>query len=163
MKKILFVVLMALVSLTTVFAQNEGVKFTSKETGITFRVPENCKILQDDVQAVILQTPDQQYTITAEAFNVEKATQDEITEHMHDMAVAAGMDLNKLDKIDNTTTNVTLIGQGYDYPNGAAAVVGVAVVNQTELAFYITVVAGPDYTDMAATTLVTIDFDPDAL
>lgn len=60
MKKILFVVLMALVSLTTVLAQNEGVKFTSKETGITFRVPENCKILQDDVQAVILQTPDQQ-------------------------------------------------------------------------------------------------------
>lgn len=163
MKKILFVMLMAIVSLTTAIAQDEGVRFTSKETGITFRVPSNCKLIQDDVQAIIIQTPDKQYTITAEPFNVEKATQDEITAHMRERSVAAGMDLTKLDKIDNTTTNVTLIAQGYDFPNGAAAVVGVAVVNQTELAFYITVVAGPDYTDMAATTLATIDFDPDAI
>lgn len=165
MKKILFAVLFALMTLCTAFAaeQDNELQFTSNVTGITFRVPANCKVLQDDIEAAILQTPDQQYTISAEAFNVEKATQDEIAEHMREMGTAAGMDFEKTEKFDNTTKYVTLLGTSYDYDNGAAAVVAVAIVNETELAFYITVVAGPDYVDYAVNSLVSIDFDPDAV
>lgn len=163
MKKILFAVLLALVSLTTALAEENVVQYTSKVTGITLQVPANCKLFQDDVEALILQTPDKMFTLTAEPFNVEKATQDDITAHLQEMGEAAGMDLSASDKINNTNTYTTLIGLGYDFENGAAAVVGVAVVNETELGFYITVVAGPDYTDYAATSLVSIDFDPDSV
>ena len=163
MKKILFSVLFALISVCTAFAADEELQFTSTVTGITFRVPGNCKEIQDDVEAAILQTPDQMYTITAEPFNVEEATQDEITAHLAEMGKAAGMDFDKTDDINNTTQFVTFIGKSYDFDNGSASVVGVAVVNDTELGFYITVVAGPDYVDYAASSIVTIDFNPDAV
>lgn len=163
MKKFLFAVLFALICLTTAFAAGKELQFTSTVTGITFRVPANVKVIQDDIEAIILQTPDQMYTFTAEAFNVAEASQDEITAHMVELATSAKMDLENLDDVNNTTEYMTLIGMAYDYENGGAAVVGAAVVNDTELGFYITVVAGPDYVDYAVNSLVTIDFDPDAV
>ena len=162
MKKILFAVLLALTTLT-VFAEENNVRFTSKTNGITFLVPANCKLIQDEIEAVVLQTPDKLYTITAEAFNVEEASQDDISNHLLQMGQAAGMDLGEADKINNTTEWVTFSGLSYDFENDAAAIVGVAVVNDTELAYYITLVAGPSYVDQAATSIVTIDFDPDAV
>lgn len=161
MRRILSVVLLALLSLTAVMA--DEVQFTSKVTGITFRVPDNSQLINDDIEAVIIQTPDKLFTMTAEPFNVEQASQDEIAQHLIEMAEAAGMDRDHLDPINNTTTNVTLVASGYDFDNGAAAVVGVAVVNETELGFYITVVAGADYVDYAVNSIVSIDFDPDAV
>ena len=162
MKKILFAVLLALTTLTA-FAEEDNVRFTSKTNGITFMVPANCKLIQDEINAVILQTPDKQYTFTAEAFNVEEASKDDITNHLLEMGQAAGMDLGEADRVDNTTEWVTFNGLSYDFENEAAAVVGVAVVNDTELGYYITLVAGPKYVDQAATSIVTIDFNPDAV
>lgn len=163
MKKILFSALLALVTLTSVFAQDKELLFTSTATGITFHVPANVKELQDDIEAVILQTPDELYTITAEAFDVEAASQDEITEHLATMAEAAGMDVKNAENISNETELITLIGLAADYDNGGAAVVAVAIVNGTSLGYYVTVVVGAKYVDYAVSSILTIGFDPDAV
>lgn len=162
MKKILFAVLFALTALTA-FAGGNNVRFASKVTGITLLMPNNCKVVNDDIEALILQTPDKMYTFTAEAFNVEEATEDDIANHMLEMGNAAGMKLDETDDIENTTEWITFKGLSYDFDNGAAAVVGVAIVNATELAFYITIVAGPDFVDQAVESIVSIDFDPDVV
>lgn len=163
MKKLL-TLLLSLLTLSTVFAADfKEVTFASRVTGITFTMPDNAAILNDDIEALILQTPDKMFTLTAEAFNVTEATQDEISEHLVEMANSARMDLQSADKIDNTTENVTLIGLSNDYENGAATIVAVAVVNDTDLGFYITIVVGPDYVDTAVNTIVSIDFNPDVV
>lgn len=163
MKKILFTALMALATLTTVFAQGKELLFTSTATGITFHVPANVKEVQDDIEAVILQTPDQGYIITAEAFDVESTSEAEITNHLITMAEAAGMDDDKAEEISNETDMITLMGMAADYDNGGAAVVGVAIVNGTSLGYYITVVVGPRYVDYGVSSILTIGFNPDAV
>ena len=163
MKKILFTALMALATLTTVFAQGKELLFTSTATGITFHVPANVKEVQDDIEAVILQTPDKGYVITAEAFNVEEVSETDITAHLLTMAEAAEIDGDKAEEISNETELITLMGLAADYANGGAAAVGVAMVNGTGLGYYITVVAAPNYVDYAVSSLLTIGFDPDAV
>lgn len=163
MKKLL-TLLLTVFTLSTVYAAEiKEVTFASRVTGITFTMPDNAAIINDDIEALILQTPDKMFTLTAEAFNVTAATQDEISEHLLEMGTSARMDLQNADKIDNTTENVTLIGLSNDYENGAATIVAVAVVNDTDLGFYITIVAGPDYVDATVNTLVSIDFNPDVV
>lgn len=163
MKKIIFAVLFAFISLTATLAHAEELRFTSPVSGITCLVPDNVKILQDDIEAVILQTPDNLYTLTAEPFNVEEATQDEITEHLLQMAEASGMNLENAEKTEYEKELVTFTGLADDFDNGGAAVVGVIVVNDTALGYYITAVAGPTYIDYMASSIGTIDFDADAV
>lgn len=163
MKKILFSALLTLMTLTTVFAKDKELLYTSTTTGITFHVPANVKELQDDIEAVILQTPDEGYTITAEAFDLEAASEADITKHLTMMAEAAEIDGDKAEEISNETELITLMGLAADYDNGGAAAVGVAIVNGTSLGYYITVVVAPKYVDYAVSSLLTIGFDPDAV
>ena len=163
MKKILFSALLALMTLTSVLAKGKELLFTSTATGITFHVPANVKEMQDDIEAVILQTPDKGYVITAEAFNVEEVSETDITAHLLTMAEAAEIDGDKAEEISNETELITLMGLAADYDNGGAAAVGVAIVNGTPLGYYITVVAAPNYVDYAVSSLLTIGFDPDAV
>ena len=163
MKKILFSALLALMTLTSVLAKGKELLFTSTATGITFHVPANVKEMQDDIEAVILQTPDKGYVITAEAFNVEEVSETDITAHLLTMAEAAEIDGDKAEEISNETELITLMGLAADYANGGAAAVGVAMVNGTGLGYYITVVAAPNYVDYAVSSLLTIGFDPDAV
>ena len=163
MKKILFSALLALMTLTSVLAKGKELLFTSTATGITFHVPANVKEMQDDIEAVILQTPDKGYVITAEAFNVEEVSETDITAHLLTMAEAAEIDGDKAEEISNETELITLMGLAADYANGGAAAVGVAMVNGTGLGYYITVVAAAKYVDYAVSSLLTIGFDPDAI
>ncbi len=164
MKKFVIFLVFAM-AVANVFAQSnkKELKYTSSTTGITFHVPANVKEFQDNIEAVILQTPDKEYTITAEAFNVEKTSQEDIAKHITYMAEAAKIDLEKSESIESKGKFVTLFGEAMDYENGGAAAVGVAVVNDTKLGYYITVVASPNYVDYAVSSLTTIDFDPDAI
>lgn len=163
MKKILFSALLALVTLTSVFAKGKELLYTSTSTGISFHVPANVEELQDDIEAVILQTPDEGYIITAEAFDLEEASEADITNHLAKMAKAARINADEAEEISNETELITLMGLAADYANGGAAAVGVAMVNGTGLGYYITVVAAAKYVDYAVSSLLTIGFDPDAV
>jgi len=165
MKKFLFLAVIALMTVVNVMAAPKGklLVYTSSTTGITFHVPANAVVAQDDVEAVILQTPDEEYTFVAEAVNLNDVTSDDIARHIVKMAKAARIDLDKSDRIKHETEFVILKGEAIDYENGGAAAVGVAVVNDTMLGYYITVVASPNYVDFAVSSLTSIDFDPDAV
>lgn len=163
MKKILFTALLALVTLTAAFAQDNELLFTSTATGITFHVPANTQELQDDIEAVVLQTPDEEYVITAEAFDISATAQDDITAHLIEMAEAAKIDLEAADEVEHEGDLVALNGLAADYDNGGAAAVGVATVKGTKLGFFITVVASQKYVDYAVSSLLTISFNPDAV
>jgi len=165
MKKLLLTVVLGMMTLTMVFASSKvkELVYTSATTGITFHVPANCEEVQDDIEAVILQTPDEEYTFVAEAFNLDKTSKQEMSDHIIKMAEAAKIDLNKSERIETETELVTLVGEALDYDNGGAAVVGLAFVKNTKLGYYITVVASPKYVDYAVSSLVTVSFDPDAV
>lgn len=165
MKRLLLSAVFALMALSTLFAASMGKEllYTSSTTGICFHVPANIEELQDDIEAVILQTPDEEFIITAEAFNITEVSEDEISEHIVTMAKAARIDLDNSQSIENKTELITLMGEAIDYPNGGAAAVGVAIVNGTALGYYITVVASAKYVDYAISSLRTISFDPDAV
>lgn len=166
MKKRLFLcALLALITAVNLFAASDKKElvYTSTTTGITFRVPANVKEIQDNIEAVILQTPDKEYTITAEAFDISKTTQEDIAKHITIMAEAAGIDLEQSESIENKSEIITLMGEAIDFDNGGAAAVGVAIVNETTLGYYITVVASAKYVDYAVSSLRTISFDPDAV
>ncbi len=165
MKKIIFAALLALVTFTTAFAAPKGKEllFTSTATGITFHVPANTKEIQDDIEAVILKTPDDEYVITAEAFDVESTSEDAMTAHLVEMAQAAGLDGDSAESIENETDMIALTGMAADFDNGGAAVVGIVNVKGTELGYYVTVVCSPKYVDFAVSSLLTISFDPDAI
>lgn len=165
MKKFIFAALFVLVSLTTAFAgsKEKELLFTSVTTGITFHVPANVKEVQDKIEAVILKTPDDEYVITAEAFDAASASEEEMTAHLAEMAKAAGMDIDKAESIENETKMIALNGLAVDFENGGAAVVGIVNVKDTELGYYVTVVASPKYVDYAVSSLLTIGFDPDAV
>lgn len=165
MKKTLLTLVIGLMTLTSVFASSkvDELIYTSSTTGISFRVPANVQEIQDAIEAVILQTPDEEYTFTAEAFNSETTPKDEMSDHIMKMAEAARIDLNNSKRVEAETDLVTLVGEAIDYENGGGAVVGLAFVKGTKLAFYVTAVASPRYVDFVVSSLTTITFDPDAL
>ena len=164
MKKLLFLAIMAIMTMTSAFAQDDMLQFTSSSTGITCLVPPNVEITADEVEAVVLATPDNEFTFVAEAFNVEKATEDEMAEKLSEWAGHAGLDFDKSERFTNEYGLVTVTGFSMDYESGGgAAIVAFAVVNNTELGWYVTIVAGNKYTDYAASTITSINFDPDAV
>lgn len=165
MRKFLLCAVIALMSITTMSAATriEEYIYTSTVTGVTFHVPSNVKELQDNENGVVLQTPDKEYTITAEAFDISEVSQEEISNHIAFMAEKAKIDLNKSQHIENKTEATTLIGEIINYANNGGAAVGVVQINNTDLGYYITIVTSPKYSDFAASSLTTVGFDPDAV
>lgn len=142
---------------------DDVLQFTSTATGLSFVVPANIKEKQDDVEAIVLVTPDNMFTVTAVPFDISTVEDGNMEASILTLAKAAKIDLTESESIEGETETVHFYAESADYANGGGAAVGIANVKGTDLSFFITVVASKDYIPFAIAALKSLSFNPDAI
>lgn len=163
MKKAILGVVMALVASlipATVSAQ-DMVQYSSN-TGFSCLVPATASEVPAD-GAVAVVTPDQEFTVTAIPVEGDALNEEIITGIMKTMADAAEMDLAKAEPIDleNKTIEGTLYMQVKE--NGMVAAVGLVGLSEGNQAFFITLVASPNYVKAVDAVLKSMEYNGEAV
>jgi len=163
MKKYILCALVALIAGIMPATAQDVTSFSSSVTGFSCIIPQNATVMKNDVEAIVIQTPDQEYVITAIPFQPSQSTDESNAVALKTLAESANIDLETASDVD--ITNKTMEGGVFfqNLENGAVSVVGAMAVKGADLAFYMAIVFSPNYASLLETTLSNIEFDPDAV
>ena len=132
---------------------NEQVEYKSA-TGVIVAVPEECEVLNDDDEGLVIQTPDKLFTFTAIPFDIEETSEEEIASMITEMAETAGITEPEETPIDNDFVGGNMLVEISDEVSHVAC--GALVLKGNGKAFIVTVIGGGLYTDAAWFSYVTM-------
>lgn len=165
MKKTILCAIVALVAFiapTSALAQ-EVSYFKSDVTGFTCIVPDDANVMKNDLEAIILMTENQEFTVSVVPFDPTQT--DDATRATALKTLAENANLNFDTAIDVDLNNTNLEGAVFiqQFENGGCSCVAAMKAKAGNLAFFVVVVASPNYVGMVDSILKSIDFDPDAI
>lgn len=166
MKKTILCTIVALVAaICSVHSSAQELKvLTSNVSGFSCSVPQQTNATQDNEEAVIYMTPDQEFLVTAIPIDGEQATEEVIATILNTMADAADMDLTKAETIDldSKTISGMVMVQKKEESNSISAV-GLIGTTEGDQGFFITIVMGANYIGCFDTVLHSIHYDGTAV
>lgn len=152
-----------LVMLGSIDALAQRLQFTSRTSGISMVVPAGTHKVQDNLEMLYLQTADHLFSFTAVPFDLRKTTSDERTVNLMKMARSAQMDYAGSTPLQLQTQTMDIELHASTYLSGGGTFVGIAVVRESSLAYYLCLVAGQQYEDFGGASIQTLEFDPNAV
>lgn len=136
---------------------------TSAVTGLSLLAPAKSQTVQDDLDMLFVKTLDGFYSFTGIPFNAAGVSEEEISNSIASLAQSAQMDLKNAEKFDTKTQTMDISIFVKDYENGGGSMVGTATVRDTNLSFYIVLIAGRQYGDYGGILLQSLELDLDSL
>lgn len=153
-RKLFSAVLMLVLFATSAMAKvNEQVEYKSA-TGVIVAVPEECEVLNDDDEALVIQTPDKLFTFVANPFDIEETSEEEIASMIIEMEETAEITDPEYTEIDNDFVRGFMLVDINDGVSHSAC--GYLVLKGNGKAFIVTVIGGGLYTDAAWFSYVTM-------
>lgn len=165
MKKTILSAIVALIAIIApvAIAAQEVRTFTSNITGFTTLITTDTKLAKNDIEAVVLMTDNQQFLITALPFQPSKCTENDIAAAINTLADNAGLNLKTASDIDINNKNLEGGIFIQKNANNVDVALGALNVKGGDLAFYVTILAGPKYANVLNPILQSLDFNPDAV
>lgn len=137
----------------------QQMQYTSR-TGLTLMVPDGAKQIQDNIDLICVETPDELYTFTAVPFNMATTSELDLKANLAQLAKSAQIDYEKAELLESCTETMDISLHIANYNGGGGTFVGYATVRNTTLSFYLCLVASKKYGEYGGIAIQTLEFLP---
>jgi len=142
MKKFLLSAFVALfMALVPATAQELAVY--ASDSKLSFTVPDNAEEISDTDELIQVQTPDDGFSVVAMPFLLDEFTTDELGETLNEMAVNAGVDLSRANRLQ--VSNDDIVGEIFAAKDEDGVLYVYSICANNERGYLLQVLALPAY------------------